>query len=269
VGDRGEAGDDDDVSRAGRAGVAAIDRGVVKHLAFLLAIVLAFGLRFATSLEAPRGGLGARVAGLRLQLGAPAHAEPSDGTLVWVGLGMSVPTYAIGVAVHEGSHALAGTLMGAELLSIDLLPGRDSQGHFHFGLTRVRGLTSRAQKTFFYLAPKLSDSLLLGGFTAWVTSDGWPGNRYGQLALTVLATGFWVDFTKDVLSFSRGNDIVKVMNLYGLDDEWKRLPVRLGYAAISVALAFAVVHGYQRTFDDPDPDPAARAFVLPMWRASF
>lgn len=224
----------------------------------------------------------AAVTALALWLGAsfvapaPAAAEPSDGELVWIGLGMALPTYALGVTLHEGSHAVAAKMLGADVLSIDLLPGRDpNTGAFHFGLTRVRGLTSRSQKAFFYLAPKLTDSLLLGGFTGLVLTDAWPDNRYGQLALTVLATGFWVDFTKDVLSFSPNNDVVKVMHLAGLTTEWRKLPVRLGYATISVTLAFAVARGYQRTFDDPDApeEPAARfaprQLVLPLLRGAF
>ncbi len=210
---------------------------------------------------------------------SPAAAEPSDRTVILVGVGLALPTYAIGVTLHEGSHAVAGKLMGAEVLSIDLLPGRDpSTGAFHFGLTRVRGLRSPAQKTFFYLAPKLTDSLLLGGFSALVFTDAWPSNRYGQVALTVLATGLWVDFTKDVFSFSRTNDVVKVMHLAGLTTEWRKLPARLGYATISGALAFAVVRGYLRTFeddsDDENDDPSAaltapRELLLPMWQGSF
>jgi hypothetical protein len=206
---------------------------------------------------------------------SPAAAEPGDGELVWIGVGLALPTYAIGVTLHEGSHAVAAKLLGADVLSIDLLPGRDpNTGAFHFGLTRVRGLTSPSQKAFFYLAPKLTDTLLLGGFTGLVFTDAWPDNRYGQLALTVLATGFWIDFTKDVLSFSPNNDVVKVMHLAGLTTEWKKLPARLGYATISVTLAFALVRGYQRTFEDPEnPEPAVRfaprQLVLPLLRGAF
>lgn len=204
---------------------------------------------------------------------SPAAAEPSDGELVWIGVGLALPTYALGVTLHEGSHAVAAKMMGAEVLSINLLPGRDpGTGAFHFGLTRVRGLGSPSRKAFFYLAPKLTDSLLLGGFTGLVLTDAWPDSRYGQLALTVLATGFWIDFTKDVLSFSPNNDIVKVMHLAGLTTEWRKLPVRLGYATIAVTLAFAVARGYERTFEDPDAPAARRAprpLVLPLLRGSF
>lgn len=220
----------------------------------------------------------ALLAATALALGAapsPAAAEPSDGDLVWLGVGLALPTYALGVTLHEGSHALAAKLLGAEVLSINLLPGRDSStGAFHFGLTRVRGLANKRQKAIFYLAPKLTDSLLLGGFTGLVLSDAWPSNRYGQLTLTVLATGFWVDFTKDVLSFSPNNDVIKVMHLAGLTSEWEKLPARLGYATIAVSLGYFVVRGYQRAFDDPDEAGSAarrppRQLVLPLLSAAF
>lgn len=201
----------------------------------------------------------------------PAAAEPSTGALVGVGIALALPTYAVGVSLHEGSHALAAKLVGAEVLSVSVLPGRDSTGAFHFGLTRVRGLSSKAEKHFFYLAPKLTDTLLLAGFSGLVFTDAWPGNRYGQIALTVFATGLWVDFTKDVLSFSPANDIVKVMKLAGLESEWHRLPVRLGYATISVALAFSVARGYQRTFgDDDEAEMAAPTqLILPVLSTRF
>ena len=201
----------------------------------------------------------------------PAAAEPGTGALVGVGIALALPTYAVGVTLHEGSHAIAAKLVGAEVLSIDLLPGRDSTGAFHFGLTRVRGLSSSSEKYFFYLAPKLTDTLLLAGFSGLVFTDAWPGNRYGQLALTVFATGLWVDFTKDVLSFSPANDIVKVMNLAGLTSEWSRLPVRLGYATIAVTMAFAVARGYQRTFGDDDDDsaPPPVQLIVPVLSTRF
>ncbi|MEZ4360347.1 MAG: hypothetical protein R3B48_09215 [Kofleriaceae bacterium] len=201
---------------------------------------------------------------------APAEAAPSDEELLWLGAGLALPTYAIGVTLHEGSHALAAKLVGAEVVSLRLLPGRDpSTGAFHFGLTRVRGLRCDAQRVWFLTAPKLVDLTLLGGFTGLVLSDAWPRNRYGQLALTVMATGLWIDFSKDVLSFSPHNDVVKVMTLGGLTDEWRRLPWRLGYATVAVTLAFVVARGYERTFDAAPATPAARAVALPVLHGRF
>lgn len=211
----------------------------------------------ATTLRRHRGVATAPVViGLVLSLlialarAGPSWAEPSDRTLILLGTALTVPTYALGVTLHESSHALAAKLVGADVLSLSVLPGRDpATGAFHFGLTRVRGLGGRGERLFFFLAPKITGSLLLGGFAALVLSDTWPQDRYAQLTLTVFATGSWIDFTKDVVSFSRFNDVVKVMNLLGLKTEWQRLPVRLGYAAVATTFAFAVARGYRRTFD--------------------
>jgi hypothetical protein len=182
---------------------------------------------------------------------SPARAEPSDRTVVYVGLGLSIPTYLIGVTLHEGSHALAAKLVGGEVLDVHLFPpGRDPRvGKFRFGWTYVRGLQTRAQRLVFYLAPKITDAALLGGFAALVYTDAWPDNRYAELALTVLATGLWVDFAKDVVLFSPHNDVVKAFAQWCMTG-WRQIPARLVYAGAIVGLGFVVAHGYQRLFED-------------------
>ena len=192
---------------------------------------------------------------------APAvHAEPSDRALVLTGLALAPPTYLIGVSLHEGSHALAALLVGATVDTLHLFPpGRDpSTGTFRFGWTYVRGLRTDGDKLVFYAAPKLTDAALLGGFAALAFTGAWPGNRYGQLALTVFATGLWVDFSKDVVLFAPTNDVVKVFDLAGLTG-WRALPARLGYAGMAIGLGLIVAHGYRRTFDAPPAAPAAAA----------
>jgi hypothetical protein len=168
---------------------------------------------------------------------ARADRAPADTRLVVVGLTLAVPTWALGTVVHEGSHVIAAELVGADTVSFRPWPGRDpSTGAFQFGLTRVRGLRSDGDRLFFYMAPKLTDLIMLGGYLALYESDAYPDGAYGQLVLTVLATGFWVDFAKDVFVFSRHNDLVKSMKLVGLHSEWTRLPARVGVAAASAGL---------------------------------
>jgi hypothetical protein len=181
-----------------------------------------------------------------------ARAEPSDRALVLTGLALAPPTYLVGVSLHEGSHALAAVLVGATVDTLHLFPpGRDpSTGTFRFGWTYVRGLRSDGDKLVFYAAPKLTDAALLGGFAALAFTGAWPGNRYGQLALTVFATGLWIDFSKDVVLFAPTNDVVKVFDLAGLTG-WRELPARLGYAGMAIGLGLIVAHGYRRTFDAP------------------
>jgi hypothetical protein len=202
-----------------------------------------------------------------LAVAPPAHAEPSDRTLFYTGLLLAPPTYLVGVTLHEGTHALAAKLVGAEVLSLHVFPpGRDPKtGTFRFGWTYVRGLKTRSDKIAFYIAPKVMDTVLLGGFAALVLTDAWPQNRYGQLALTVFATGLWVDFSKDVLAFRKSNDVVKVFDLWCIHG-WRQVPARLVYTGVIVGLGLVVARGYQRTFDDPD---TAVARTFPLVRGAF
>lgn len=205
---------------------------------------------------------------LVILIASPARSEPSNRTLVLTGVAMAPPTYLIGVSLHEGSHALAAVLAGATVDTLHLFPpGRDpSTGTFRFGWTYVRGLRSTGDRVAFYLAPKVTDSALLGGFAALVFTGAWPHSRYGQLALTVFATGLWIDFSKDVALFAHTNDVVKAFDLCGITG-WRQLPARLVYAAAIVGLGLIVAHGYERTFDRSQP--AAGEITVPMLATTF
>jgi len=189
----------------------------------------------------------------------PAHADaPSDRTLVLVGIGLALPTFVFGTVTHEGSHAVAAELVGGDTVSLRPWPGRDPHtGAFQLGLTRVRGLRSDGDRLFFYMAPKLTDLALLGGYVALYESSAYPSSGYGQLVLTVLATGWWLDFAKDTLVFSKHNDLVKTFNLLGWRTEWRRLPARLGFAVASAGLGYLVLRGHQRLLEVNDPQPTA------------
>src|SRR5262249_48057068 len=196
-----------------------------------------------------------------------ARAEPSNRTLVLTGLAMAPPTYLLGVSLHESSHALAAKLAGARVDTLHLFPpGRDPSTHtFRFGWTYVHGLRSRGDQVAFYLAPKVTDAVLIGGFAALAFTEAWPHNRYGQLALTVLATGWWVDFSKDVVLFAKTNDVVKVFDLWCMTG-WRQVPARLVYAGAVVGLGLIVAHGYERTFDR---SASESQMIVPLFAASF
>jgi hypothetical protein len=207
------------------------------------------------------------IASVVVALAATAHAEPDNSTLFYVGLAMAPPTYVAGVSLHEGSHALAAKLVGADVEELHLFPpGIDPHTNtFRFGWTYVSGLQTRGDRVFFYIAPKITDAVLLGGFAALILTDTWPHNRYGQLALTVGATGLWVDFSKDVVLFSPTNDVSHVFSLWCMTG-WKQVPARLVYAGIAGGFAYAVVRGYQKTFTEPT---ATAAMVLPVFSSAF
>ena len=190
---------------------------------------------------------------------APARAEPTDRTLFYVGLGLAVPTYLVGVTLHEGSHALMGKLVGAKIDEVHLFPpGTDPRvNKFRFGWVYAHGLYTKTQKQLFLIAPKITDAVLLGGYAALAFTDAWPDGRYGRLALTVFATGLWVDFAKDVILFSPTNDVVKVFRNWCMTG-WRQVPARAVYAAAVVGFGYVVWHGYTRTFTTLADDSATR-----------
>lgn len=194
-----------------------------------------------------------------------ARAEdPSNTKLVLWGLAMVPPTYLVGVTLHEGSHALMAKIVGGTVLDVHLFPPMvdPKAKKFRFGWVYASGLNTNWKKQLFYVAPKITDTLLLGGFAALAFTDAWPDNKYGQLALTVFATGLWVDFAKDIFLFSRKNDVAKMFGLWCMTG-WKQVPGRLVYAAAIVGLGLVVWQGYERTFFDDDPAMATRSAGAP------
>lgn len=218
----------------------------------------------------------ALAAGMCLASSGRAAAEPSDKELVAGGLVLALPTYMLGVSAHEGSHALAAKLMGAEVTEVHLWPGRNPHnGAFQFGWVRVRGLRSDRQRIAFLAAPKVTDLAVLGGWSALYLTDSMPDNRWGGLAIQVVATGFWVDFTKDVFVFDRHNDVVRIYTMLGLDSEWKRLPARALHAAASAGLGYLLWLGWRDLFrgDDAPVETTTAAgppaAVFPVISGSF
>jgi len=199
---------------------------------------------------------------------AADDGEPPVGKLIGAGVAMALPTYWLGVTAHEGSHALAGKLLGGKVTRFSIIPGRyGARKTFYFGYVSVSGLRTTKQRSLFWLAPKMTDLILLGGYSALTLTGNLPHNRYGALALTVLATGLVIDFGKDVISMRRGNDVVKTYNANGLTGELGRLPFRLTHAALTIAASYVVYRGYRDVFEDRS-DPSMTAFI-PLWTGTL
>ncbi len=211
-------------------------------------------------------------AALGSQVSAQVVEEAPTGKLIAAGLAFALPTYAVGVIAHEGSHALAAKMVGAKVKQFSIIPGRyGPKKNFFFGYVRVTGLKTTRQRSFFWLAPKLTDLVLLGGFSALALTDNLPTNRYGALALTVFATGFWIDFSKDIISTRRSNDVVKTYNANGKTGELSRFPFRLAHAALSIGAGYAVYRGFEHVFEtrSGDAEGAAAATILPLITGAF
>lgn len=190
---------------------------------------------------------------------ARADTPPPTGHLVLAGAAMAVPTYALGVTIHEGTHALVAKAYGYPLVRIQLYPGVHN-GHFYFGYVEYRGRMPVGKRTFFLLAPKFVDMAMMGGYAALVATDTLPSNHYGQLALAVLATGFWVDFSKDLLAPWRKHDVNMALDRNGIHGFWGKLPYWLLHAGLAAAGSIAIVEGYRRVFDRGN---TPTALVLP------
>ena len=182
---------------------------------------------------------------------------------------MGVPTYALVLMSHEGSHALAAKLLGAEITDMSLMPGPHPRtGKFFFGYVSVRGLKTKEHKAFFYAAPKITDALMLGGYAALNLSGNMPSNPYGKLGVLVLATGYWVDFTKDVIAFWDHNDTVKLYKLMGLKNEWERLSGRIVHLSLSALAGYVLVKGYQELLEE-EQSGMSNALILPLMSKPF
>jgi hypothetical protein len=225
---------------------------------------------------APVVALATLVAGLAGGPQPVVHAEPEDTDLVLLGAAMAVPTYFFNVVVHEGTHALVAKAFGAEIVRFQMLPGRHpTNGRFYFGYVQYRGGLSLGEQTFFLLAPKISDLAALTGYGLLVATDALPDSRYGQLALVVLATGFWIDFTKDVVAFWAPTDVAIALERNGRRSFAAQLPWRLVHASLSVAAGAVVLAGYRRLFGPPvsinndEVISADQPLMVPLWSARF
>ncbi len=198
----------------------------------------------------------------------PAAADsprPSTQRLVLTGGLMAVPVYVLGVFWHEGAHAAAGVAFGAEVVAFKLYPHRDpASGAFFFGRTVLRGELSADQLAIFYLAPRFVDLALLSGYAGLLATDSLPSNHYGQLALAVLATGAWIDFSKDVYRWQPANDLNRFHSVQGRKSEWQRLPWRLLHAGLIAATGYALYRGYDQLFATDEP-----AMILPLASGAF
>jgi len=200
---------------------------------------------------------------------AAAQQRPSTGKLVAVGAVTAVPTYWLDVVLHEGSHALMGKAFGGEILEFHVLPGRYGPArNFYFGYVRYRGQLTVGQRTLFLLAPKLQNLIWLGGYAALVGTGATPDNHYAQVVLAVLATGFWIDFTKDLVQFWHPADVDVALEINGARTVWKRLPWRLLHLGLSAAAAVVLYQGWRAAFDRPDP-AAAMPVLVPVVGGRF
>jgi hypothetical protein len=183
------------------------------------------------------------------------HDQPGPLSLIAVGSLLALVDLPLGTAIHEGSHALSAKAFGADILEFDITPGfeQTSAGEKWFwGYARWTPVLSENERIVTYLAPKLTNLVLLGGYAALLETDNLPKNKWAQLPLTVLATGQWIDFSKDIFATHKARDVTKIYNLLGAETEGERLKYRLIHGGLSVAAGIEVGRGIYKLFrDDP------------------
>lgn len=198
------------------------------------------------------------------------HERPDTEHLVLVGAALAIPTYWMNLIIHEGMHGLVAKAYGATITRFQLLPGRHPRtGDFYFGYVEYRGQLTVRQKTVFFLSPKMVDVAVLSGYAALVFTDSLPHDHWGKLPLVVLATGFFLDLSKDIIGgVWSETDVDKALARNGITTRLGRLPWRLLHAAVSLGAGYVIYRGYRDLFEDPAPAAAPRLSV-PLLRLSF
>lgn len=198
------------------------------------------------------------------------HERPETEHLVLAGAAMALPTYWINLVIHESTHALVAKVYGATITRFQLLPGKHPRtGDFYFGYVEYRGHLTVRQKTVFFLSPKMVDVAMLSGYAALVFTDSLPHDHWGKLPLVVLATGFFLDLSKDLLGgIWSETDVDKALARNGITTWRGRLPWRLLHVAVSAAAGYVVYRGYRDLFEDPEPAATPR-LSAPLLHLSF
>lgn len=202
-----------------------------------------------------------------LTFAGPARAEQlSDGEIVAWGAGFAVPTYFLGVTLHEGAHAVAAWSVGAHIEEIKLWPGF-VDGRFYFGYTRWSGALTRDEHVFALLGPTILELGLLGGYALLLDQDALPDDDRAALAVAMIPAIAWVDIVKNLISFNDTNDMMRVHALHGRTREVQRLPIRVLQLAVAVGGGVVLYRGARKIFDEPDGTASAR--VLPLFTLTF
>lgn len=183
--------------------------------------------------------------------GSPG-SQPGIGTVLGLGAAMAAAYFPLGVAVHEGSHALATVSFGGKVTSFEVIPQKTEKG-LRFGEMSREGNFTSAQEFVISSAPKITDLMLMGGYAAIVATDNLPRSKYAQLPLLVVASSAWIDFAKDTFTRNPYNDQMKAWRLVGADTEGERLPFRLVQGALSAAGAVPIALGFIELFKAPAP----------------
>ena len=183
---------------------------------------------------------------IQVSQNVPPPTPPSAWQLVLEGAALALPDYVLQLAMHEGSHALAAVILGGEVTGMELLPKR-VDGTIRFGETTWKGNFTPTETAVTLLAPKILDMGLIAAYTALLHSDAYPSNKHVQLTLLVVATGAWIDFSKELVLRDSTRDLPQIFETLGIPED-KQWPYQIAYGALSLAGAFQLGQGFYRLF---------------------
>src|SRR5262245_13673020 len=92
--------------------------------------------------------------------------DPSTAALIGVGLPMLLGDFFLQDTLHEGSHCLMTEMVGGHCLGIKIWPSKNENGNWTMGETYWSNINGENRELAVLLAPKATDLLMLGGYTA-------------------------------------------------------------------------------------------------------
>ncbi len=192
-------------------------------------------------------------------------SKPSNSVLLQTAALLAVPTYFLGVTMHEGSHALAAKALGADDVSITILPTRTNKGMFALGKTHIGSFPGETvDKDFVWvLAPKATDLLIMGIYSGILESGNMPKNKWAQLSLSMLGTLALLDFSKHIFATDPNNDMVWIYEKMGAKNESEKLPYRLIHTSLAIGGAIEVGKGWYRLLKGPPQNSPEVSVIRP------
>jgi hypothetical protein len=180
--------------------------------------------------------------------GDPA-ADPGPDTplLIGLGAGLAIPADFLVTTQHEASHALAATIFGAHVTSVQPYPV-EVDGHLRFGQTTWTGALTPGQHVMVMLAPKMTDLVGLATYDTLELTDNLPRDHVAQMIMLAVVTAVWVDFTVDIGATWDKSDLGVVYSTIGANSDSARLPYRMVQGSIAALAAVPIVRGYVRLF---------------------
>jgi len=178
-----------------------------------------------------------------------AHADNEVEALAW-----TLPSLAGYVVLHEGAHALAAKMMGAETVTFNWFPNRRAVAAV--GIYAPN--STSGERAFSNFAPLISDLALLGSFLV-ISEVAGVSNEHVLIPLTLMAAWGVGDIGIQAVPLGYGyHHVENVYRHFGLS-QWQRIPFRVVHVATAVVGAYFVRRGLSRITEPEGESNAPRA----------